>query len=104
MSTHSVSFTWGTLDFDYDYSPPEPEVRYLPDGSGDPGCPASVELTRVMFTPTDGAAVDLTPMLNEELFSARFLDSVEEAIHEAKASDYITSMEARAHRERDYRE
>ena len=32
---------------EFDYQPEEPTVYYLPDGSGDPGCPAEVTLNKI---------------------------------------------------------
>lgn len=49
-----------TLDIalEYDFNPGEKMVRYYPDGSGYPGCPASAELV--------GATVTLCDMANEQ--------------------------------------
>lgn len=35
------------VEIDFDVTPAEPQVRYFADGSGDPGCPASFEITNV---------------------------------------------------------
>jgi len=47
---------WITIDLDetkatieYDYEPEEPMVRYYSDGSGYPGSPAMIEVTRVVL-------------------------------------------------------
>ena len=81
--TYSDRYSWGTLDIDYDYQLEEPMVRYYPDGSGDPGCAACLEITRIWYMPKEGGMVDLTPLLNEELFSVEALTAMEERILES---------------------
>ena len=81
--TYTDRFSWGSLDIDYDFQPEEPMVRYLPDGSGDPGCAACVEIFGITYIPQNGPAVDLTPLLHEELFSVEALAAFEERILES---------------------
>lgn len=35
------------FEVEYDYQPEEKEVRYYSDGSGYPGCPASLDITEI---------------------------------------------------------
>jgi hypothetical protein len=81
--TYSDRFSWGTLEIDYDYQPEEPMVRYYPDGSGYPGCAACLEICGITYIPKDGPAVDLAPLLNEEMFSVEALAAMEERILES---------------------
>ena len=81
--TYTDRYSWGTLDIEFCYSPAEPEVRYYKDGSGYPGCAESLEISGIIYIPKDGPAVDLTPLLNEELFSVEALAAMEERILES---------------------
>jgi hypothetical protein len=83
--THTERYSWGTLDIDYDYQPAEPAVSYTASGSGCyPGCPESLEITAIWYTPAHGGAtVNLTPLLNEEMFSVETLAAFEERILES---------------------
>lgn len=58
------------LDIEYDYSPEEAMVMYYSDGSGYPGCPASVDVYNVYV---NGA--DIT-----ELLSQSTLEEIEEKL------------------------
>ena len=58
----------------FDYQPEEPVVMYYPDGSGDPGCPASVDNIGVSwktqkFNSTtlkqEDVEIDITDLLEE---------------------------------------
>jgi hypothetical protein len=70
-------FSWGSLDLSYDYQPAEPQTR------DHPGCPESIEIAAISFIPRNGPAVDLTPLLWEELFSVEALAAFEERILES---------------------
>ena len=52
-----------TLQVGYTYYPEEPMVRYYPDGSGHPGCAASVEIECVVWKDHKGEETDLWPIL-----------------------------------------
>jgi len=41
------------LYIEYDYQPAEKEVRYDSNGTGYPGCPASLEITKIMIEDVD---------------------------------------------------
>lgn len=41
------------FNVEFDYEPPEAEVRYYPDGSGHPGCPENIEITKITHGETD---------------------------------------------------
>jgi hypothetical protein len=77
--TYSDRFSWGTLDVDYDYQPREPMTWTYS------GCAESIEITRIWFCPREStsAMVDLTPLLNEEMFSVEALAAMEERILES---------------------
>jgi hypothetical protein len=48
------------------FHPAEPMVRYYPDGSGDPGCPAEIEIVLVIDEAT-GKRIELTDEQREAL-------------------------------------
>jgi hypothetical protein len=75
--TYSDRFSWGSLDVDYFYIPAEPMTQTYP------GCPESLEITRIWYLPKEGGMVDLTPLLNEEMFSVEALAAMEERILES---------------------
>lgn len=41
------------LDVEFDYSPPEPEVRYYSDGSGYPGSAEEISVYKISLNGTD---------------------------------------------------
>jgi len=61
------------IDFDvkFDYQPAEKEVRYYSDGSGYPGCPASITYIHIEFK-----GIDFDEFFEKEM------DYVEELIWE----------------------
>jgi hypothetical protein len=75
--TYTDRFSWGSLDIDYDYSPAEPATLTYP------GAPETIEITGIWFCPAHQAMVNLTPLLNEELFSVEALAAFEERILES---------------------
>jgi hypothetical protein len=76
--TYTDRFSWGSLDIDYDYQPSEPQTRDYP------GRPQSIEITAIWLTPAHGGAtVNLTPLLNEEMFSVEALAAMEDRILES---------------------
>lgn len=48
LEIHGVRF-----DVSYDYQPEEKQVNYYRDGSGYPGCPESIEITKIDHMGTD---------------------------------------------------
>ena len=43
----NIEYNEIVLEIEYDYQPMEPTVMYYKDGSGDPGCPSSVEINDI---------------------------------------------------------
>ena len=54
---------------EFDYQPEEPMVMYYPDGSGDPGCPASVDNISVYWKTQihkkEDIKIDITDLLEQ---------------------------------------
>lgn len=53
MSAMTIKFKGIEFDVEFDYQPEERMVMYYRDGSGYPGCPASVEITSITHKGTD---------------------------------------------------
>ena len=55
MSSNKIKLNIRSIDFDvtFDYQPEEKEVRYYSDGSGYPGCPASITYIHIEFQGVD---------------------------------------------------
>lgn len=60
MSKMSIGFKELDIEVEYDYQPEEKEVRYYKDGSGYPGCAASLEVCNVWHE-----GVDITAFFEE---------------------------------------
>ena len=60
MSKISIGFKELDVEVEYDYQPEEKEVRYYSDGSGYPGCAASLEICNVWHE-----GVDITAFFEE---------------------------------------
>lgn len=57
------------ITVEFDYQPEEPVVMYYPDGSGDPGCPASVDNISVYWKTQihkkEDIKIDITDLLEQ---------------------------------------
>jgi len=57
------------ITVEFDYQPEEPMVMYYPDGSGDPGCPASVDNISVYWKTQihkkEDIKIDITDLLEQ---------------------------------------
>lgn len=54
--THTMRVTLSDImecEVEFDFTPPEPQVRYYPDGSGYPGSPAQAHLVSVLVLSVD---------------------------------------------------
>ena len=69
----------GYLRVYYDYDPGEPEVTYYPDGSGHPGAPSWVEVTKIVAR-IDGKESDCLITIMEELGCSFDFDELEQRI------------------------
>jgi hypothetical protein len=76
MSEHSfdTEIEKAQVEVTFDFQPEEPVVMYYPDGSGDPGCPASIDYIQVMWKTTewnketrkkDSILIDITDLIEE---------------------------------------
>jgi hypothetical protein len=65
MHTHTTTIEL-EVEVDYSYTPEEPEIRYLPDGSGQPGYPAQAHINAVRIGDED-ISYALPAKLLEEL-------------------------------------
>lgn len=87
MSNHSFTTTIEEADFEinYDYQPEEAMVMYYSDGSGYPGCPASVSINSVIWT-TNGndpnRNVDINVDVERLLKELGLFDTLEELCFE----------------------
>ena len=61
MNTHVVKYKGITIEVNYEFSPEEPRVWNYGDGSGHPGYPAEVYITKVMHE-----GEDIEPIICEE--------------------------------------
>ena len=72
MSNTTMNYMGVDLYVEYDYQPAEKEVRYDSDNSGYPGCPASLEITRVCIGDVDVSELfeyyGLIAKMEEEMF------------------------------------
>jgi len=53
MASETIEIKGVEFEVTYSYQPEEPEVRYYPDGSGNPGCPAKFEIEKITHNGTD---------------------------------------------------
>jgi hypothetical protein len=73
-------------EFEYDYSPPEPMVRYYSDGSGYPGYPGSLDLYDIKVISVCGqdGEMELTEKLRDILLQKfeNYREKIEEYVGE----------------------
>ena len=79
------------VDVDYDYSPEEPMVRYYPDGSGYPGCPAYFEFVNFHVTEYNNYDDDLIVKRSQNPSFFEVLDKIAEK-HILEREDYYTEF------------
>ena len=87
MSNHNFTTTIEKADVEinYDYQPEEAMVMYYSDGSGYPGCPASVSINSVIWTTNDGdpnRTVDINVDVQDLLDQLGLFDMLEELCFE----------------------
>tara|TARA_R110000824_G_scaffold332891_1_gene519472 strand:+ start:932 stop:1165 length:234 start_codon:yes stop_codon:yes gene_type:complete len=68
-TSETIEFNNQELDVIGHYSHEEPTIMYLPDGSGDPGCPSDFEIESIVNE--DG--VDVTDDYDEHIETIRNL-------------------------------
>ena len=51
--TETIKFKGVEFLVEFDYQPEEPMVMYYPDGSGYPGCPEEIQITKIEHQGTD---------------------------------------------------
>lgn len=83
MSKETINFKGIDFDIEFDYQPEEKEVRYYSDGSGYPGCPASIDNISVYHKGTD-----FTEFISEIVG----LDKIEEELW-ARFEDYANNRD-----------
>jgi hypothetical protein len=71
MNKEIIDINGIDFEVEFDFQPEEKEVRYYSDGSGYPGCPASIDNINVSFKGTD-----FTDFMKETIG----LDKVEELL------------------------
>jgi hypothetical protein len=83
MSKEIINFKGIDFDVEFDFKPEEREVRYYPDGSGYPGCPASIDNISIYHK-----GVNFTEFIDEIVG----LDKIEELLWE-KFEDYANNRD-----------
>ena len=71
MGNTTIEFRDVNLSVSYYYQPEEPEVRYYKDGSGYPGCAATLEIEKITIS-----GVDVTLLLDD------YMNDIEDLIWE----------------------
>jgi hypothetical protein len=82
----TVEINGVSFEVDGNYQPEEKEVLYYSDGSGYPGCPASIEVTKILYKDQDVTELIFELFGSEEIEDA-YLERMDE-INQQSIDEY----------------